>query len=574
MHYIFSYQNPQRHFIHIACIISEINSDTLKVQLPSWRPGRYELGNFAKNIQKWEVFDSEGNKLQSKKLSKDLWEIATVEVSVVHIHYTYYAAEINAGSCYLDEHQLYVNPVNCCIYVPDRIHLPCEVELIIPEDYQVATGLKPSGNNKFSAGDFHELADSPFIASKTLKRNETVVGGTKFHLSFQGECNPDWTRLLKDFNTFIGVQISTMKKFPVPEYHFLFQILPHRIYHGVEHLGSTVIALGPSYDLMENNGYNQLLGISCHELYHSWNIKSIRPVEMMPYDYTRENYSRLGYVCEGVTTYYGDYFLFRSGVFNVEEYFRRFNERLQKHFHNPARFTMPVTEASFDTWLDGYVPGIPARKTSIYDEGCLLAFMTDMQIRRKTGDEKSLDDVMRALYLDFSLQGKGYSEQDYMNVVASFTGGSIVSFFSDYVYGTQDYEPLLREQLDYIGCELVKTESKKHHEARYGFKLTESSLPPKISMIYPGSLSDKAGLAENDELIAINSHAIKNDFNEWERFFAGGSVQLTVLSNNLVKNVKLLSSGCEQYYNYGIARLKNPTQNQAKAYANWTGQKF
>ncbi len=574
MHYIFSYQNPQRHFIDIVCIISEIDSKSLLVQLPSWRPGRYELGNFAKNIQKWEAFDVNGKKLSSQKRTKDSWEIVTDQVKEVHIHYTYYAAELNAGSCYLDEKQLYVNPVNCCLYVPGHIEEPCVVELILPEDYQVATGMKSSGKNRFQAANFHELADSPFIASNTLNQRELVVSGIKFQLSFQGVCRPDWTKLLNDFYVFIKEQLSTMRNFPVTEYHFLFQILPQRIYHGVEHLASTVIALGPSYHLMENHLYNELLGVCCHELFHSWNIKSIRPKEMMPYDYTKENYSRLGYVCEGITTYYGDYFLFRSGIFNEQDYFKTFHERLQKHFHNPARFTMPVTDASFDTWLDGYVPGIPARKTSIYDEGCLLSFMTDILIRKKTEDKKSLDDVMRLLYNDFSLKGKGYSEADYIHAVEYIAGDSFALFFSNYVYGTADYEPILKEQLAYIGCGLVKAVSKKYHEAYYGFKLVENSFPPKVALVYPDSVSDKAGLAANDELIAINSHPIKNDFNEWSTYFAGEEIVLSVFSNGFVKSIRLLPSTGTQYYNYSIAKLEMPDETQRRAYENWAKRKF
>src|SRR3989304_7536298 len=117
-----------------------------------------------------------------------------------------------------------------------------------------------------------------------------------------------------------------MKDFPFETYHFFFQILPTKFYHGVEHLNSTVIALGPSYNLMKGDLYEDLLGVSSHELFHAWNIKNIRPKEMHPYDYTKENYSKLGYVCEGVTTYYGDLFLYRSGVYSEFDYLKTVHE--------------------------------------------------------------------------------------------------------------------------------------------------------------------------------------------------------------------------------------------------------
>ena len=64
--------------------------------------------------------------------------------------------------------------------------------------------------------------------------------------------------------------------------------------------------------------YEDLLGVCSHELYHTWNIKAIRPKEMLPYNYTKENYFRTGFVAEGVTTYMGDlmHFLGSLCIFN------------------------------------------------------------------------------------------------------------------------------------------------------------------------------------------------------------------------------------------------------------------
>ena len=142
MKYIVSYQKANNHYFDIEYIIENVKTNTLQIQLPAWRPGRYELGNFAKNVQKWNAFDENGNSLKSKKLTKDLWEVETVGNEKIHIKYNYFANEINAGSSYLDDKQLYINGVNCFLYVPERINEKCELELILPSDYNVASGLK------------------------------------------------------------------------------------------------------------------------------------------------------------------------------------------------------------------------------------------------------------------------------------------------------------------------------------------------------------------------------------------------------------------------------------------------
>ncbi|NQX97791.1 MAG: M61 family peptidase, partial [Flavobacteriales bacterium] len=149
MKYIVSYQKPNNHYIDIEYIIDNVNSDKLEVQLPAWRPGRYELGNFAKNIQKWEAFDENENLLFSKKITKDLWEVETTGSETIRIKYNYFASEINAGSSYLDDKQLYINGVNCFLYVPNRINEQCELELKIPFDYEVASGLKETSKHNF-----------------------------------------------------------------------------------------------------------------------------------------------------------------------------------------------------------------------------------------------------------------------------------------------------------------------------------------------------------------------------------------------------------------------------------------
>src|ERR1700759_1133530 len=110
MRYIVSYTNPHHHYIDIEFVASHIHSDETYIQLPAWRPGRYELGNFAKNVQKWAAFDEKGNALKFKKVSKDCWKVHTKGVSELYIRYNYYAVDLNAGSTYLDATQLYMNP--------------------------------------------------------------------------------------------------------------------------------------------------------------------------------------------------------------------------------------------------------------------------------------------------------------------------------------------------------------------------------------------------------------------------------------------------------------------------------
>lgn len=577
MKYLVSYSKPHLHFIDIE-FISEVNQDETLVQLPAWRPGRYELGNFAKNVQQWAAYDNKGNALKFQKTTKDCWKVQTKGVSELHIKYNYYAVDLNAGSTFLDGTQLYMNPVNCCVYIPERINEKCEMTLQLPKEYNLACGAAHK-NNVISCKDFHELADSPFIASATLQHNKFVCAGKEFNLWFQGECKPDWAKLNNDFIKFCNHQMEMMKQAPFEAYHFLFQVLPQRMYHGVEHTTSTVCALGPGYNLMKGDLYEDLLGVSCHELFHAWNIKTIRPIEMFPYDYTKENYSKLGYVCEGVTTYYGDYLLYRCGVFSESDYLKTFDERLQKHFDNFGRFNLSVADSSFDTWLDGYAPGIPNRKTNIYDEGNLLAFVTDLLIRKNSSNKNSLDNVMLHLYNEFALKGKGYSDQDYKAIVEKFAGTSYDDVFNNYINGKTDYEKLLRDAMSYIGCELTMEPVSKFNEHALGIKVNGVEGICKVTALYLNSVADEAGIGINDDILTINSLQVKPDasgtnFTEWCAYFGNVPMEITFASAGIVKTVKVNPKPGAFYKTIKMQKQGKASDEQKQNFELWSNNKF
>jgi len=209
LHYHIGWKNSGTQLIDIRFIVQNNTQEKVNIQLPSWRPGRYELGNFAKNIRSFRVEDSIGNLVPFEKLTKDLWSIEAGNCSEFHVIYSYYAVDLNAGSSYLDHEQLYVNPVNCCVFIPERINESCQLELHLPDDYQIAIDIFPTENkNCFVFDNFDRLADTPFIASANLLHREITVADHIFHLWFMGDIEPDWDRLDKDFGRFCSEQLD------------------------------------------------------------------------------------------------------------------------------------------------------------------------------------------------------------------------------------------------------------------------------------------------------------------------------------------------------------------------------
>ena len=566
--YLFYQKNPASHYIYIDMYINEVKGDFLHLQLPAWRPGRYELGNFAKNIKCVEAFNENNELLCYTKLTKDLWKINVEKASSIKVTYSYYAAELNAGACFADINQLYVNPIHCCMYVVDRTNETHQIELQLPETYKIATSLKQ--NNKcLIAADYDELVDSPFMASINIKTFFYEANGTKFYLHFNGECRPNIEQFKNDFSAFTKKQIDFWGDFPYNEYHFLFQVLPFKFYHGVEHKKSTVIAIGPGYAINEGLTYEDVLGVSCHELFHTWNIKTICPKEMLPYNYTKENYASTGYVYEGFTTYYGDKLLLSSNVFTFQQYIETLQERLSKHFHNFGRYNLSVAASSWETWLDGYLPGAPYRKTNIYDEGSLIAFILDVSILKATKNNKSLRDLCILLYHRFGKTQIGYTEKDILNLVNEVSGIDMSEFFKKYVYSPNDFEEPLIEAFNYLGFDLIKEINPFISEQQFGFKTIENGLFSKITLVAPYSPAWKAGLFNGDEIMSVNGIMLKNNLNSWLQYFINTeSISLVVNSNEQIKTINLQKDKKGNTF-FSLPKLKKKNLSELNAEQNF-----
>ncbi len=559
--YIVSYQNPASQLIDFQLEIENIKADSIKLQLPAWRPGRYTLQNFAKNIHAFSVENSEGKSIPFRKITKDCWEIQTKKVEKVVVKYSYHASQMDAGGTWLDENQLYINWITCGLSVSERESEKYSLELKTPKDYEFATNL-PLKKGKFIAQNFHELVDSPIVASASLQHKTYKVANCKFHIWIQGNCQPDWGKLISDFKAFTKVQIQAFGgAFPTDEYHFIFQILPYRHYHGVEHKHSTVITLGPEEDFHTEELYNNLLGVSSHELYHTWNVTRLRSKDLIPYDYSQENYTRAGFILEGITTYYGDLMLRRANIWDDEFYLKELGILLRRHFHNTGRHKYSLADSSFDLWLDGYTSAEPNRTVSIYVKGALCAILLDLTIRKLTKNKKSLDNVMLEMWEQFGENGAGYTIQDYRNVVEKVAGKNMKSYFDKYIFSTADLLKPLKKAFSSVGLSLNKIQSEKSSERNFGIKLVDKQGKLLVSGIDEKS-SAYGLLTLEDEIIAVDGK--RATIGNIDKLLTGKSeVEMRLFRNNLLLTKKLHISDNQYFTGYELIK-KTPNTTSSK----------
>lgn len=504
--YLINSANPASHFLQIEVIIDALTPGLpLTVCLPLWRPGRYEMQNYPKNIRQFKAYDIDGAELPVQKTNKGKWQIETKGNCELRIVYEYYAHQLDAGASYISNAQWYVNPCNCMIYIDGQMDSPCELYINSPSDYEVAIALPAIAEKLYKANSFHQLADSPFIASPTLQKVSFNLGDCIIYLWLQGQITFNQEQLLSDFEKFCQAQLDLFGDIECKEYHFFFQMLPYFFHHGVEHADSTVIAMGPYNSFNNRAFYREFLGISSHEFFHLWNVKRIRPTDMLPYKYETENYSTLGWVYEGFTTYYGDVICIRCGIYTNDEWLDTFNKHLQRHFDNAGRYYLSVAQSSYDTWLDGYSNIVPHRKVNIYTEGLLAAFILDMSLREETAGKKNLDDLMRGMYVQYK-KGEGYSQNSIKQMCETITEKSYDWFFNEVINGCGYIEQYLPDALQLAGLSIQESPNNNPIERVYGFKYSITSTGWQVSAIWPGSAAFTAGLDIDDIIVSVNGN--------------------------------------------------------------------
>ncbi len=440
-----------------------IESGISDLYFPYWRPGRYEAGNFVKWSRNFKV---RGNTapIQIEKIVPNHWVIASNIKQVISVNYEWCIHELNAGSSFLSDSLFYINPVNLFCFIKQSAFEPIILNVVLGADWQCAGGLAiqasdAKGNFSFEARNFDELADSPLMFAPSIQSIQWKCDNATIHCHSVGELPLKWR--LGDYSQiqqFTDFQIQWMETLPVKEYHYLYIFTPYRMRHGVEHCNSTMIVMGQG-EVSDDLFYDEILSISSHELFHTWNVKYCRPKDLLPYDFTQAQYSATGFITEGVTTYYGELMLWQSGVWPWEKLMNCILEWLNAHLNNAGRFSSSLLDSSIDTWVDGYVKGTPGRKVSIYNEGALLAFLTDVFIIQSSEGKRSLDDVMRILVSKYNTHSMGYTVQDYWNEV-EHVAGIVPESLIALVGQPKDYTTEVLAALEWLDqkCKLKTTE--------------------------------------------------------------------------------------------------------------------
>jgi predicted metalloprotease with PDZ domain len=498
--------------IHIPQLINQLAlvsiqfrhdaENAIELEIPAWRPGRYEFQNYAKNIIQVEALSENGENIPVQKLSRNAWTILQAPKGEITIHYRYICTQLDAGGSWIDDELIYINPINCCFSIKGKEQEPCTLTFVHPfQGIEVASAL-PFTNNTTIAPDYFNLIDNPFFVSLRQNQWKYEVKGIPFYIWTHGNIHFDAELLLNNFEAFTSAQIQSMKQFPKKEYHFLLLLFDHKMYHGVEHQASTVITLGPAEAFKTPESLQDLISISSHELYHAWNVCQLKPQAFYPYQLNKENYYTTGFITEGITSYLGEYYLWESGVFSNDVFIQEIQTWIQRYEMHSGLKRANLLESSFDLWVDGYIPSSSDTKVSIYVAGALSAICLDLLLRSKN---TTLKRFMHHLYEHYALQSKGYEEIDIVVEIMSFLGEEKTNLFWNTCLVRNQQLSMLQQLLPIYGIKMYETMSTYIHERDFGFKLLPHTLQVyKIKM----EAQQHCPLMIGDVIMAVNDTLI------------------------------------------------------------------
>ena len=139
-----------------------------------------------------------------------------------------------------------------------------------------------------------------------------------------------------------------------------------------------------------------------HELIHAWNVERIRPRSLEPFNFEDANVSGELWLAEGVTSYYDDLLMTRAGLIELPALLGDFTAVVSLVTRSPATRYRSTEDMSRMAPSSTPQAGSTARRAqqvhSSYVYGAALGVGLDFSIREKTGNARSLDDVMRAMW--------------------------------------------------------------------------------------------------------------------------------------------------------------------------------
>lgn len=427
MHYRLSF-NPESNNVHVELTVDGIGAGVTMLRMPVWAPGYYLILDSPQHLSHFEVSSTNGDAIPWVKVGKDGWRIQNGSRTVLNVSYDVFADRHSVGEANVTEEFAFLPGNEVYMYVDGRKDMASDVMVDLPSSWSSScSSLKPLGKNCYEARDFDELVDCPIFAGNPLIR-DFEVDGKPYSLCVARPDGFDADLYVEELSRMVRAAGSLFGgKRPYDRYVFMWLEYGRG---GLEHQSCQSCMAGPSMVSKDRAEHLSWMSFVSHEYYHLYNVKSIRPFELGPFDYSKENYTGQLWISEGMTCYYEDIILAHAGLCSSEELREALLDYIRSTEQTAGRKEMSMWTSSYDIWLNFFNSDANHGDVTIsyYVKGPVVAFMMDLAIRNASQNRGSLDDVMRILYERYYEQeGRGFHPEEFWAVVKEVAEGKDIS---------------------------------------------------------------------------------------------------------------------------------------------------
>ncbi len=316
------------------------------LSMPAWTPGSYEIANFARHVSAFTATQG-GRDVRWDKLDPDTWRVMPSGRGEVTLEYRVRADTLDNARAWTRQDFGFFNGTTVFLMVDGRPETPASVRIRTETDWLVATGMSPGDSaRRYVARDVHDLMDHPFFVGK-FDLDSLRVADKWMRLATYpvGALSPPRRKAMWDaLARAVPPVAAVFGEVPWTSYTVL-QVIDSGFggMSALEHTESELAIVAAEY-LDEPF----VTSVHVHEIVHAWNVKRLRPADLMPYRYDRMQPTPWLWMSEGFTDYYADLALVRSGLTDEAAFL---NATLGKIDHVANVPVIAVEDASLQTWL-------------------------------------------------------------------------------------------------------------------------------------------------------------------------------------------------------------------------------
>jgi predicted metalloprotease with PDZ domain len=461
--YEIAFPNAAQHEAEVTAVFRGApRGQPLRVRMSRSSPGRYALGNFAKNVYDVRATDGAGRPLRVSRPDAHGWDVAGHD-GTVRVRYTVWGDRVDGTYLGIDRSHAHLNMPATFAWARVMERAPVRLTVRPNPGWRVATQLRPTADPAvFTAPDLQWFMDSPVeVGPVTVREWSGTHGGRTstwrvavHHLGTAAQVD-SFTAMVRRV---VDEQIAIWGEpaaYDHGVYTFIADYLPWAARDGMEHRNSTVLTRPGS--LAGEAERLALLGTVSHEFFHSWNMERLRSRALEPFDLENEDASGELWLGEGFTRYYDQLTLRRAGFITDSAYAGVLSGLANTPLTAPGWRRAPLVEMSMRAPLhDGFVSPDPTNQQNVhvshYAGGASTALALDLMLRTRFG--RTLDDYMRLLWRRHGrpqtpalAPANPYTLADLRAALAEVAGDPAFAadFFRRHVEGTEtaDYDRLL-----------------------------------------------------------------------------------------------------------------------------------